>query len=331
MIFLVFFLCTQIEVNDIVGFEINSIEARKYRLFTDIKEFEAAWFYRDDDSITVEIIRLQDGVRQDSTVSIDPETFKALNSYIRNHRLIVEDEQFRHSFIQTFRIDWPIVSRNEIEQAAKAASDSRRINTACCMTGACALGAYAAALLTRDIRTEHDTLAIGIPCWTGDNTWTCIGISVPITREYYSINPVSYIGGAAVGTGVGYFVSKKIYTPNQILFEALARDVVAFDHAGYPITEQEVITANKGTNEALFGTMGLAVGLAAAGVTTFFFYSPWSDKIAEKDWHSWAIEIPIIAISGTGLVVITRYLMKKGKQFDRRATIEKLKNRKIEK
>jgi hypothetical protein len=331
MILLVFFICTQIEVNDIVGFEINSMEARKYHLFTDIVEFEAAWFYKDDDSITVEILYLQDGERKDSTVSIDLETFKTLNSYIRNYRLIIEDEQFRLSFIETFKIDWPVVSRTEIEQAARAASDRRRTHTACCMTGACAIGAYAAALLTRDIRTEHDTLAIGIPCWTGDNTWTCVGIPIPITREYYSINPVAYIGGAAVGSGVGYFVSKKTYTPNQILFDALARDVVAFDHAGYPITEQEITAANKGTNEALFGTMGLAVGLAGAGVTTFFLYSPWSDKIAEKDWHRLAIETPIVVISGTGLVLITRYLMRKGRQFDRRATIERLKGRNIEK
>jgi hypothetical protein len=330
MIFLVLFFCTQIEVNDIVGFEINSLEARKYRLFSDIEEFESAWFYEEDDSIIVEITYLQNGVSQDSAVSINPEIFKTLNSYIRNYRLIIEDEQFRISFIKTFIIDWPIVSHNDIERVAKSMRGRQLFNTACCMTGACALGAYAAAFLTRNVRTEIHMDTVLVPCWTGGNGWGCMTTTVPVVYKYYSINPAAYVGGAALGSGAGYLASKKTYTPNRILFEALALDVAAFDHAGYPITEHEIIETNKGTNEALFATLGLAAGLAGSALTAIVLHSSWVDMEPDKDWYRWAVNVPILLISGTELVVITRYFLGKGKQFDRRATIETLKERNID-
>lgn len=331
MIFLVFFICLQIEVNDIVGFEINSLEARKYHLFTDIEDFKAAWFYEEDDSIIVEIIYIQDGVSQDSAVSIDPEIFKTLNSYIRNYRLIIEDEQFRISFIETFRIDWPIVSRQDIEQVVKSTKGRQLFNTACCMTGACALGTYAAAFLTRNVRTEIHMDTVLVPCLTGGNGWGCMTTTVPVVHKYYSINPAAYVGGAALGSGIGYLSSSKKYTPNQILFEALARDVVAFDYADYPITEQEIIEANKGTNEALFATLGLAAGFAGSAITAIALFSSWDNMEPDKDWYRWAVNVPIVLISGTEFVVITRYFLGKGRQFDRRATIERLKERNIEK
>ena len=330
VIFLVFFVCSQIELNNIVGYEIDSLEARKYRLFTDIDEFESARFYEYDDSIIVRMTYLKNGVSQDSAVSINPEIFKTLNSYIRNYRLIIEDEQFRISFIETFRIDWPIVSQNDIEQVVKSTRGRQLFNTACCMTGACALGAYAAAFLTRNIRTEIHMDTVLVPCWTGGNGWGCMTTTVPVVYKYYSINPAAYVGGAALGSGVGYLASKKTYTPNRILFEALALDVVAFDHAGYPITEQEIIEANKGTNEALFATLGLAVGFAGSAITAIALLSSWTKMEPDKDWHRWAVNVPIILISGAELVVITRYFLGKGKQFDRRATIERLKEHGID-
>jgi hypothetical protein len=330
MIFLVFVIFTQIEVNDIVGFEINHLEARKYHLFTDIDEFQAAWFYKDDDSIIVEIIYLRDGIKKDSAVSIDPETFKALDSYIRNYRHILEDERFRLSFIETFRIDWPIVSRRDIETAVRAASNRQLVNTACCMTGTYALGAYTAALLSRNIRTEIQIDTALVPCWTGDNGWGCLKTPVPVVYKYYSINPAAYIGGAALGSGIGYLANKKKYTSDQILFDAFAREIVAFDYAGFPITKQEINEANKGTNEVLLGTLGLGAGLVWFGASALLLYTPWSDMDPEERWHSWAVATPIVLISGTGLVVITRYFINKGRQFDRRATIERLKDRNIE-
>jgi hypothetical protein len=50
----------------------------------------------------------------------------------------------------------------------------------------------------------------------------------------------------------------------------------------------------------------------------------------EKKWHRWAVNVPIFLLSGTELVLITRYFLRKGRQFDRRATIERLKERNIE-
>jgi hypothetical protein len=104
-------------------------------------------------------------------------------------------------------------------------------------------------------------------------------------------------------------------------------DIVTFDEKDFPITEQDIAQANRGTNEMLFGTLGLGAGLLGAGATAIVLHTPWADIHPEKQWHARAIDAAVVVICGVELVVITNYLLNKGRQLDRRATIERLKRR----
>jgi hypothetical protein len=325
MLTLMLLFCSQIEINNIVGNEIDSLEAKMYHLFTDIENFVSAQFIESADSIIVHVEYMKNETAKDSTIAIDNEMLNSLNSYIRNFRLIIEDANVRKSFVETFKLGWPIVSQNDINSIMKSYTDDRTMKTACCVTGGCASGAYAAALITRDIRREIDTIDLPVPCFTGGDGIGCTFIPLPIERKIYRIKPAAYLAGAALGSGISYLWAKKQFRP--VFFDVIGHDIVAFDYAGYPITEHDVTNANKGTNELLFGTLGLAVGLLGSATTAIGLLSPWSDMEPETDWHASAVYAPAILICGVEIFVITNFFIKKGRQLDRRATIERLKLR----
>ncbi len=324
MIFL--YVCSQLVINSTVGNEIDSAEAKKYQLFTDIEGFESAQFVDVGDSIVARLKILEGGVVKDSAVVIDVATFKSLSSYIHNFRMIIEDGHFRRTFIQTFKIGWPIVSQSDIDRVVKSSTGSLTQQAACCMTGGCALGAYTAALLTRDIRTEIDTVGLPAPCLTGEGIG-CISIPLVIERKYYSYSEVAYIAGAGAGSGLGYLYAKTMQRPNDVLYRTIGHDIVTFDNEGFPITEQQIKAANRGTSEALLGTLGIGCGLIGAGVTCLVLLSPWADKYAEEEWQENAITASAVVVSAIEFGMISMFFVNKGKQIDRRATIERLKDR----
>lgn len=327
MMLIVLCICAQLEINSTVGSEIDSLEAKRYHLFTDIDGFRSAQFTESGDSIVVSLQYLEQGISKDSTVIIDHETAKSLGSYISNFRMIIEDDHFRETFVQTFRIGWPMVSQGDIDLVAKSSTGDLIQNAACCMTGGCALGAYGAALLTRDVRTEVDTIGLPAPCLTGEGIG-CFFIPIQIERQYYSFSKAAYVTGAGVGSGLGYLWAKKQHRSSDVLCTAIGHGIVAFDNEGFPITEQEVAAANRGTNEALIGTLGIAGGLMGAGATLFALLSPWVDKHAEEEWQETAITAAAVVLSATELVILSKFFVSKGREIDRKATIDRLKYRK---
>ncbi len=327
MLALFMLILSQIQVNEIVGTSIDSLEAKKYHIFTDIEGFQSAQFFESDDSIVVRVEHLVNDTVRDSSVTIDHELFKSLSSYIRNFRMIIEDDVFRLSFIETFKIGWPIIAQADFERIRKSSNQDYIKATACCMTAACAVGAYSAALLTRDVRTEVDTAIVPAPCWSGTNGAGCISIAVPVERKIYSINPYAYALGATAGSGLGYLWAKKQIRSKHVLSMALTQDIVAFDAQDFPITEQDIHMANRGTNEMLLGTLGIGAGLLGAGATAYILFTPWSSMHAEEQWHAGAVTAAVLVVSVVEVVMITNYLINKGRQLDRQATIKKLKQR----
>lgn len=319
----VFFLfAAGMEINPIVGNDIDSIEARQYHLFTDIVDFGSARFIEAGDSVAVELKLLKDGTVYDSTVIIDPDLFASLVSYIHNFRTIIEDREFRATFVQTFKIGWPIVSRQEIDRVAGSLKSTDYLATFCCMSGGCGLGAYASALLTRNITT--DTVAMPVPCLVGGEVGC---ISIPLEIRRYSFSELSYLAGAGIGSGLGYAWAKHQSRTRDVLYRAIGGDIVGFDRADFPITEAQISAANRGTNEMLLGTLGLTVGLLAAGVSAHILYHPWADLHAQETWQDDAIAGAIILVSITEIAFIANYFIKKGQQLDRRATVERMENR----
>ncbi len=326
MVFVLLYIFSQIEVNEIIGNRLDSLEANKYHLFTDIEGFESAEFLPHGDSVIVRLTRWDNDTLKDSTVVIDTAMLKSLHSYIRNFRMIIEDEHFRRTFAATFTVGWPIVSRKDIERTMASSRGERILNTVCCVTGGCALGAYGAALLTRDIRTEIDTVGLPVPCLTGEGIG-CTFIPVPIKRRYYDFSKATYVAGAGVGTATGYLWARKQAKSYDVLNRAIGRDIVAFDDEGIPITEKEVAAANRGKNEALLGTLGIVGGLLGATATMGALLLPWTDKNPEEPWQETAIISAAVAISFTEFIVLTRFFVNRGRQLDRKATVERLKRR----
>ena len=331
MIVLLLTILSQVKVNEIVGSKIDSIEARKYQLFTDIEGFQSAQFLEKDDSFIVHLQYTMNDTVLDSSVIIDNELFKSLGSYINNFRMIIEDEAFRLSFIKAFKIGWPIIAQSDLERIMKSSTRARIRATACCMTGACALGAYSAALLTRDIRTEIDTAIVPAPCLTANNGPGCIPIPVPVEREYYKFSPSAYVLGASIGSGLGYVWTKQQFKAQHVLSRAITHDIVAFDDQDFPITEKDISAAHRATNAALFATLGLGAGLLGASATALALLQPWADIHPEKQWHEQALIAAVVVISGVELLIITNFLCNQGKKLDRQATIERLRHRHTQK
>ncbi|UCG30451.1 MAG: hypothetical protein JSV53_00835 [candidate division WOR-3 bacterium] len=325
MMLIVLCVCGQLAVNSIVGSEIDSLEAKKYCLFCDIEDFISVHFTESENKITAHMSIMQNESVHDSAVSIEREAFDAMDYYIRNFRLIIQDENFRRAFIEEFEVGWPIISQKDVQKAAKELKNRQLITTSCCVTAGCATGAYAAALITRKVRTEVDTIGIPVGCWVGNGG--CTSVPVVITRKFYKINPLATAGGAAIGAGLGYAWARQQSRSHEVLSEALGRDIIAFDNAGYPITEDDVKYAKKTANELLLGTLGVAVGLAGSFVTAVGLFSPWADMQSEESWHETAVYVPIAIICSAELYLITNFFLKKGQSLDRMATIEKLKAR----
>jgi len=70
MVMIILCICSQLEVNDIVGKEIDSLEARKYYLFTDVEDFVSACFNDSGDSIIVGMNFVRNETIQDSSAGI---------------------------------------------------------------------------------------------------------------------------------------------------------------------------------------------------------------------------------------------------------------------
>ena len=251
--------------------------------------------------------------------------FATLSYYIVNFRIIIEEEHFRKTFVEEFVVGWPIISNNDIQAAHKSLKGSRLLNTSCCVTTGCAVGAYASALITRKTRTEVDTIYTPYGCTSGPAG--CTFVPVEIIRKYYSINPLFYAGGGAIGSGLGFLSALHLTKSRDAISEAIGRNVVAFDNAGFPITEQDIRYSKGKKNELLLGTLGLVLGLAGSFLTVTGLMAPWSDMQPEESWHQTAVAVPVIVISGAELYLITDFFLKKGQDLDRKATIEDLRTR----
>ncbi len=324
---LLIFLCifAQLEINSVVGTEIDSLEAKKYNLFNDVQGFISARFNESDNMINTHMKIKREQAIIETTVAIDREVFTALSSYIINFRMIIEEEHSRNTFVEEFVVGWPIVADSNIQAAAKSLKASKILTTSCCVTAGCAVGAYAGALITRKTRTEVDTIGIPYGCTSGPGG--CMVVPVEITREYYRINPLLYATGAAIGSGAGYLWDKHQDKSRRAVSKAIVRDIVAFDNAGLPITEQDLRYSKGSTNELLFGSLGVVLGLAGSFLTAAGLMAPWADMEPEESWHEAAVFVPVFVVSGAEIYLITSFFLKKGQNLDRRAAIEKLRAR----
>jgi len=121
--------------------------------------------------------------------------------------------------------------------------------------------------------------------------------------------------------------TKRQKTSNDVLCRAIGHGIIAFDDAEFPITEKQVAAANRGTNEALLGALGIGAGLLGAAGTLCALLSPWTDKHAEEEWQETAITAAAVVMSVTELTILSKFFINRGRQLDRQATIERLKSR----
>lgn len=324
---LLFFVCifAQLEINSVVGTDIDSLEARKYNLFNDVQGFVSAQFRESEDMIHTHMKIRRESAIIETIVAIDRDVFATLSSYIINFRIIIAEENFRRTFVEEFAVAWPMIPENNIQAAAKSLKGSRLLTTSCCVATGCAVGAYAGALITRKTRTEVDTIYLPSGCASGPGG--CTSVPVEIIREYYSINPLVYAGSGVIGSGLGFLSAMHLTKSRDAISEAIKRSVVAFDNDGFPITEQDIRYSKGRKNEMLLGTLGLVLGLAGSFLTVTGLMAPWSDMEPEKSWHQTAITVPVIVISGAELYLVTKFFLNKGQNLDRKATIERLKAR----
>ncbi|MEO0107360.1 MAG: hypothetical protein ABIL46_08535 [candidate division WOR-3 bacterium] len=302
-------------------YEIDRGEAEFYRLFTDVDSFISAKFYSVEDSIQILFSYIAKGDTVDSLVNVSKSVFEVLQFYQKNFYKIITDLNFRKEFIKNYEIDWPIISTKDLAKDKKTALLSAFFNSACCITGTGATGAYIGALVGRSIQKETGY----IPC--GSQEYSCM---IPYEYYSYTLNKTKYYTGVGIGIAGGTIASKMLYFKNwkkNVLFNTLAHDVVAFDDNGIPITKNEVDREFRGQYTVGFGMLGIVIGGSLTLAEILLLTKPWFDLTPKTDWDEKAVTIPILLISGASFWHFTKFTIEKGKELDHLATIERIKQK----
>lgn len=294
----------------IVGKVIDAKEAEYYRIFSDVQGFETARFVEYGDSVLVEINTMIDSVHDTQYKNIDPKIYKTLNDYIKNFKSIIEYPDYGRRFVSEHVIGWPLVTQREIEEVTRILKDKRMLNITCCMSLIVPGSAYAGALIGKKV--------IGY-AGSGD------------CGEMYNmimIDPGIFWGVTSAGTLGGYIfnIERNKFNINETLIK---KDILAFDQYQNPITIQDVRLEDRYTAKWIFGCLGLGLGCTGAVVTFYSLLAPYLFDMTSTDFDDKAIYVPIVTLSISELVLITKFGIEQGHKRDLKATIEKIKQKRI--
>jgi len=295
-------------VNDIVGVVIDAREAKYYRIFTDVPGFESARFCENGDSILVELNTAIDSVHDTQYRIIDKKIFTALVDYIRDFERIVEEPAYRNIYINKHLIGWPLISQNEIDAEILLRNNKRIQDIFCCMSCIIPGSASIGSCLGQTV----------IETYYGD----CASYSI------YKINPYIFGAVTATGTGGGYLLASSFNRVN-VYDRLLKKGILAFDSYQQPITVEDCEIMENMTNQFIFGCTGLVISSIATIVTFAFIATPFLGNKPNTVWDGLMAWVPIASFSFSELITITKFGVDLGKKQDRKATIERIKQKRI--
>jgi hypothetical protein len=308
MIIISGFVFGYLKINDVVGKVIDANEAQYYRIFMDVPGFETARFMENGDSILVELNTAIDSVHDTQYRNIDKKIFTALVDYIRDFERIVEEPAYRNIYINKHLIGWPLVSQNEIDTAILLRNNKRMHDIFCCMSciipGSASIGSCLGQTV---IETYYDD---------------CGGYSI------YKINPYIFGAVTATGTGGGYLLASSLNRAN-VYDRLLKKGILAFDGYRQPITVEDCEIMGNMTNQFIFGCTGLVVSSIATIVTFAFIATPYLGNKPNTVWDGIMVWVPIASFSFSELITITKFGVDLGEKQDRKATIERIKQKRI--
>ncbi|HEX7319537.1 MAG TPA: hypothetical protein VF399_04170 [bacterium] len=329
----------QLFINNLVGDVIDAGEAKYYGLFSDIEGFESAAFYDfeySDDStwvrrstdtcsgyVVVKIIRTEDhnpsgpdssssaAISIEKHVRISRDAFRSLQDYLFYFWEIVRDKRFREEFAENHRVEWPLITTEEMEASEKDTRNYLLKNSACCIGSLGAGGSYIGALAGTEM-TYHSTDG-------------CLGYYT------YSVDPVSVYWAAIAGAGLGCMLSSGLYA-NDAKTEALRRGIVAFDSYNMPITKDDISNEAYYANRTAVNGWAECLGVSAALTTGLLLYLPWMGNILpavhpETEADKYRVLVPIVAVSLAEFSVIMKISWDLGEKRDRQAAIERIKKK----
>ncbi len=134
----------------------------------------------------------------------------------------------------------------------------------------------------------------------------------------------------AIGITGGAVAGRELYLKNykkNVFLNALTHNIVAFDDNGIPITLEEIEKENKGHYTVSIGALGIILGGSIVLAAMLTLSMPWVDLVPKTDWDDRAVSIPILVISGVSFWHFTKFAFEKGKELDRIATIERIRNK----
>jgi len=291
-------------VNEIVGKVIDAEEAQYYRIFSDVPGFETARFMENTDSILIEINTEINGTHETQYRNVDTAIYTSLDYYIKYFKRIIEDPEYRQRYIKKHVIGWPIVSQGEIDEITPALQDKKNLKTMNCMGCITSGSAYIGALLGRKIVGSSECIA------------------------YYTINPWIFGYVTAAGTMTGCLITSNM-DRSKIKNEVLKKDILAFDPYQQPITIQDYQKEENTNHQCLYSSAGLLVGLVASTTTLAILAIPYVLTGPRTDWDAIMTVVPIIGFSISELATIVHFSSELGHKDDLKATIEKIKQKRI--
>lgn len=298
-----------LEINDVVGKVIDAREAQYYRIFTDVPGFESARFVENGDSILIELNTAIDSVHDTQYRNIDRKIYISLGDFIKDFKRITMNPVFRNDFVRKHTLGWPLVTQRETDHVISEFNRRRNLNAAFCMSCIVPSSAYTGAWLGREV----------IHTYYGE----CM-----MTYNLIRINPATYFGVTAAGTLTGCLLTTNLPRLN-IKEGLLKKDIVAFDKFDQPITLQDINYARISNNRIFYGCLGLGLGCSGAIITFYGLLMPFLSDMFQSDWESNAVFFPIIGVSLSEIAIITKFFIEEGNKRDLKATIEKIKQKRM--
>lgn len=295
-------------INEIVGKSIDAREAKYYRIFSDVPGFESARFCENGDSVLVEINVVLNDTHQVWYQNIDKNRYRSIVYYTEFFQKIIEDPFFRHRYTKEQTIGWPMFTKSEIDSVAEDLKIAKIMSTACCLSAAIPASAYTGGLIGREV---VETVSGG--CYT---------------TNIYIIHPGPFWGITAAGTMAGCAFSMGAFS-SDLKGALVVKDIVAFDQYGQPITVQDFENEEIFTSRTLNGIGGVIIGTILSARTGLIMVSAYDRYEPKTAWDSYATSIPIIAFSVSELVTFIKLSIEYGSKQDRKATIEKIKQKRI--
>lgn len=288
------------EVNKVVGKVIDKDEAAYYRIFQDIPGFKSARFFFSGESVCVEMNTARDSFHETKYRTISMMSYIALGEYIEHFRRVVENDTFRRQFISTYVIDWPLVTKNEVERVTK---------------------------IQKNRNTEQTCECVALGTTTSANMGTCIAQEKVGETEcgdpIYTIRHDVFCRVTVIGSATSLLISSLLKP--SVSGELLKKDILAFDHNNMPITLPEVDKEMKKGYGCSSFACGFGVGMLITGVTVAgvgfvrLFNTCWSSPEDED-----ILKISIVALGITEWIAIIRAFQKSGEERERKAAIRRI-------